>query len=241
MTHVLLVEDSQVQADALRGELETAGFVVSTATNGVQALAKLDAQDVDVVLSDVVMPEMGGYELCRHLSQSSRHRGVPVVLLATSVRPLDVVAALEAGADNFIRKPPDRGQLVDRLRAAVENRKRRETSRARIGVQIGFLGRSIDVAADRHGILDLLFSTFEELIEDARAMQAREGQLEEARSDLQRRVEELEATNRRLTAVAGGVGRAGAVPLAPHGGTASSADEESGGADDGGSGVTRGT
>lgn len=201
VTGVLLVEDSPTQAAALTAELEAADFRVTRVAGGLEALARLEDQEFDVVLSDVVMPGMDGYELCRRVKADPRYGQLPVILLTSLTGPLDVVAALESGADNFIRKPPPPGQVVSRLRSAVFNRRERDTGRARMGVQIMFMDRLIDVTADRQQILDLLISTFEDLVETSREMRDRDDQLEAAHAALEQQLHQVDAAYARLQAV----------------------------------------
>jgi len=202
MVHVLAVEDSPTQAARLCADLEAAGFDVTLAASGAEAVRLLEQDPVyDVIASDVVMPGMTGYDLCRHVKDDPRLREIPVLLLTSLTDPLEVVNGLESGADNFIRKPYDNDQLMTRLRAAVHNRELRKSGRLQVGVQLSFLDREFDITADRQQILDLLISTFEELVVTSRAVQTREAELEQAHSVLERQLQSLELERQRLRAV----------------------------------------
>src|SRR5579872_5361321 len=96
---ILIVEDSPTQARELRLVLEDEGFCVEHAADGEQGLAAIDRAEFDLVLSDVVMPGISGYELCRRI-KSGPHGRVPVVLLTMLSEPQDVIKGLECGADN---------------------------------------------------------------------------------------------------------------------------------------------
>ena len=89
--------------------LEDQGFEVVGASEGAKALKLFSAGDFDLVLSDVVMPGMTGYELCRAIKNDRHKAHVPVVLLTSLSDPMDVIRGLECGADNFVRKPYDAG------------------------------------------------------------------------------------------------------------------------------------
>lgn len=117
---VLAAEDSPTQAAFLRRSLEQAGFEVRLAGNGVEALALADRERFDVVVSDVVMPELGGYELCRDLKAA--RPDLPVILLTALDDPLGFAHAQEAGADNFVRKPYEPAEIVQRVRAVLRAR-----------------------------------------------------------------------------------------------------------------------
>ena len=201
MVHVLAVEDSPTQAARLCADLEAAGFEVTLASSGAEAKTLLENPVYDVVASDVVMPGMTGYDLCRHMKDDPRLRELPVLLLTSLTDPLEVVKGLESGADNFIRKPYDVEQLTSRLRAAVHNRELRKSGRLQVGVQLSFLDREFDITADRQQILDLLISTFEELVVTSRAVRAREAELEQAHGVLERQLATIELERQRLRAV----------------------------------------
>lgn len=201
MIRVLAVEDSPTQAAALCADLESTGFTVSLARNGSEALDLLVADEFDVVVSDVVMPEMDGYELCRRVKSSSGTQAIPFVLLTSLSDPLDVVNGLQSGADNFLRKPYQAEQLVARLRTAVGNRDLRRAGQLDEGIQLSFLEREFRITAERQQILDLLISTFEELVVASRELRAREEDLAAAHVHLERELHAVEVERSRLRAV----------------------------------------
>src|SRR5882757_6701018 len=104
MTRVLIVEDSPTQARELAFLLEAEGFDVDVAVDGERGLERCLAEEYDVVLSDVVMPGLDGYELCRRIKDDPRRHRVPVILLTSLTEPMDIIRGLECGADNFITK-----------------------------------------------------------------------------------------------------------------------------------------
>ena len=115
---ILVVEDSRTQAAAVAAILRAEHFEVLTVSNGVAALDALDEAPFDLVLSDVQMPAMDGYELCRHIKERPGEP-LPVILLTTLDSPQDVLDGLACGAQNFVSKPFDRGVLLRRLRQAL--------------------------------------------------------------------------------------------------------------------------
>ena len=102
-SHILVVDDSPTQAHMAVADLESQGYRATSAASGEQALTLLANLDFDLVLTDVVMPGMGGYDLCRRIKETTPD--LPVVMLTSLREPLDVVDALQAGADGFLRKP----------------------------------------------------------------------------------------------------------------------------------------
>ena len=112
--HILLVEDSSTQAVFTRGVLESAGHTVEVARNGRDGLAAARGAPFDIVITDVRMPLMDGFELCRTLKEEFAGR-LPVVLLTSVTDSKDVVLSLEAGADNFVGKPFEPAVLLGRV------------------------------------------------------------------------------------------------------------------------------
>src|SRR5690554_2754923 len=121
---ILAVEDSLTQRERLGAELAAAGFDVVLAADGEEALGLLGDGRFDLVLTDVVMPRVDGYELCRRVKAVAPD--LPVVVLTSLTDPTEIFRGLEAGADNFLRKPYQVDQLVGRLREVLEAQRRRE-------------------------------------------------------------------------------------------------------------------
>ena len=119
MTRVVVVEDSKTQAFRLKSVLVKAGFSVELTSNGEAGLAACLAEPPDLVISDIVMPKMDGYALCRALRSNEATAKVPVLLLTSLAEPLDAVRALAAGADNFVSKPYEDGALLARVRRTL--------------------------------------------------------------------------------------------------------------------------
>ena len=104
MARVLVVDDSATQAEEARFILESAGFSVEVARSGQAGLDRLGAGGFDLVVSDILMPDLTGYELCSRAKAADATKHVPIVLLTSLGDPLDVIQALECGADGFITK-----------------------------------------------------------------------------------------------------------------------------------------
>ncbi len=164
MPRILVVEDSRMQLEELRLILEAEGFAVDAAPDAAQALAQLQTAPYDLVLSDVMMPDHSGYDLCRKIKTHPRTKDVPVVLLSQLSDPLDILRGLESGADNFITKPYDPNYLLHRVRGILDNRARRRAGEAEDGPLLSFRGRGVTITSDKEQILDLLFATLEEVV-----------------------------------------------------------------------------
>ncbi|MGB9618762.1 MAG: response regulator, partial [Desulfomonilaceae bacterium] len=122
---ILIVEDSPTQAARLQFILEEHGFKVSWTANGKAALEYLQKNHPTLVVSDVVMPEMDGYELCSKIKQDEKLKDIPVILLTALSDPSDIIKGLESGADNFITKPYQERFLISRIQYILINRELR--------------------------------------------------------------------------------------------------------------------
>jgi two-component system cell cycle response regulator len=116
---VLVVDDILSNVKLLEAKLSAEYFEVVTAFNGLEALAKVEAHEPDIILLDVMMPGMDGFEVCRRIKQNPKTAHVPVVMVTALDQPSDRVAGLDAGADDFLTKPVDDAALFARVRSLV--------------------------------------------------------------------------------------------------------------------------
>src|SRR5271169_3782620 len=116
---VLVVDDILSNVKLLEAKLTAEYFEVVTAFNGVDALARVAETAPDIVLLDVMMPGMDGFEVCRRIKSDPKTAHVPVVMVTALDQPSDRVAGLEAGADDFLTKPVDDAALFARVRSLV--------------------------------------------------------------------------------------------------------------------------
>jgi len=121
---VLVAEDSDVIREAIRRELTQAGFDVTTAFDGEQALRISKEQRFDAVSSDVMMPNRDGYELVRALRTDPNYRDVPIVMVTSKDARIDAVRGYDAGADAYLTKPADAEELIRTLDALLQKRRR---------------------------------------------------------------------------------------------------------------------
>ena len=116
MTRVLVVEDEESYSDALAYMLRKEGFEVSLAATGPDAIAEFEKTGADIVLLDLMLPDMPGTEVCRRIRQTS---SVPVIMVSAKDSEVDKVVGLELGADDYVTKPYSPRELVARIRAVL--------------------------------------------------------------------------------------------------------------------------
>jgi two-component system, OmpR family, response regulator RegX3 len=116
VARVLVVEDEESFSDALSYMLRKEGFEVAVAPTGTHALTEFDRNGADIVLLDLMLPEMSGTEVCRQLRQKS---AVPIIMVTARDSEIDKVVGLEIGADDYITKPYSPRELVARVRAVL--------------------------------------------------------------------------------------------------------------------------
>ena len=194
---ILLVEDSATQAARLQHLLSGKGYAIRVASNGRKALQEIAKSKPRLVLSDVVMPEMNGYELCRAIKGDPATHDIPVILVTSLIDPKDIVSGLECGADNFVRKPYADDYLLKRIQHVLLNQelRRAEAVRVDLGIVVYLGGQKHFINAERQQILDLLISTYEQAVAVNEELQVREHQIVELNEHLARRAEELEVIN----------------------------------------------
>lgn len=182
---ILIAEDSPTQAQRLRNILEQQGYEVGVAANGRLALEMAPQFRPALLISDVIMPEMDGYELCQRIKADPSLRDIPVILVTTMSDPQDVIRGLECGADNFVLKPYDERYLLSRVQYVVLNRELRRTEEAGMGVEIYFNGQRHFITADRLQILNLLLSTYDAAIQRNRELNDSKEALETSNKELE--------------------------------------------------------
>ena len=113
---VLVVDDDPVIQKLLQVNFEMEGYSVITAGDGEEGLRRAQSERPDIVLLDIMMPKMNGLEVAAALKADDETAGIPVILLSAKAQSSDVQAGMEAGADDYITKPFDPLELLDRVR-----------------------------------------------------------------------------------------------------------------------------
>jgi len=152
---ILIVDDQPQDRRLIQAILEPYGYEIRCAASGDEAVHLIETDPPDLILLDVVMPEMNGYDVCRQVRAAEATRLLPIVMLTAS-RDQDKVAGIEVGADDFIVKPIDRHELLARVRSLLRIKSFHDTI-ARQAAELAELNRTLEdrVAAQVAEILSL--------------------------------------------------------------------------------------
>ncbi|MBE0647400.1 MAG: response regulator [Bacteroidales bacterium] len=192
-SYIMAVEDSVVQAKRLKHFLDGNNLnnqVFYTATEAYEAAVSTPPI---LIISDIVMPGMDGYEFCKKLKENPDLKDIPIILLTSLRDPLDIIKGLQAGADNFITKPYEEKYLLSRINYLLANREIRKSGGGEMVLEIVFRGNKYAINSDKKQILDLLLSVYEAAVQ-------RNDELILAQEQLQALNENLTAANRELEA-----------------------------------------
>lgn len=174
---VLIVEDSPIQMEMLRRTLEGEGFNVIRAINGKEGLTKAFKTLPDIIISDISMPEMDGYDMCYEIKHTQSTKDIPVILFTQFSDPEDIIKGLVSGADNFIVKPApqltnSRTNLIEILKSLLVDRQDKRLKSSIVhpdekdgsGIEVNIEGKNYLIHSSRRQILTLLLSTYESAV-----------------------------------------------------------------------------
>ncbi len=190
---ILLVEDSPTQLLKLRHVLDRHGYgTLTSARNGEEALAALAMHLPTLVITDINMPGMDGYELCQRIKDDPKLKELPVILLTSLSDPKDILRGLECGADNFIVKPYDEEFLISRIQYVLANLRLRREAGGK-ATEIYFAGHKYQLTSERIHSIDLLLSTYETAVQKNLELSHAKEQLEQQAEQLREKNAEMQA------------------------------------------------
>ena len=196
---ILIVEDNRTQAEYMRHILEKEGYPVTIAVNGRDALNLVNKKRPTLILTDVMMPEMNGYELCSAIKSDPVTADIPVILVTHLFNPVDVIKGLEAGADNFIIKPYTPEVIHTRIACILQTTKKSDPDYHPEQLSVVFSDRSYTITATKLQIVNILLSTYEVAIKNNTDLQLAQEKLHYLNDQMQNTLEELQKSNRDLS------------------------------------------
>lgn len=192
--HILVVEDSPIQSEMLRRLLVGQGYTCQIAMDGAEGLAALRASRFDLVISDITMPVLDGYQMCTEIKQDRQFKPIPVILLTALSNPVDVIRGLNAGAEAYLTKPYDKERLLRQVKQLLAAPPVNDHADAKVApISIDISGQLHTVTADRRQILHMLVSTYDNAVEQNRVLRKMEEDLREFNQTLESRVRERTA------------------------------------------------
>ena len=171
---ILLVEDSRFQAKLIRMLLDENGYAVRVARNGREGLGAVDEERPSLILSDIVMPVMDGFEMCRTIKSQDGLKHIPIVLLTTQSRPQDVLLGLESGADSYVTKPYDEKILLSTIEATISSAARLLGDESEDECLLALDGQFHTIKAGRRQMINFLLSAYRDsFLQNQRMEEAR--------------------------------------------------------------------
>ena len=165
MPKILIVEDEKTISDIVAFNLSREGYTIEAAYDGIEGFEKALLPDVDLILLDVMLPGMDGFEICRRVRQQSE---VPIIMLTAREEEADKVFGLEIGADDYITKPFSMRELTARVRANLRRQITAEPKAGAADLRVGALevyedahivkkdGRTLELTAREYDIIKFL-------------------------------------------------------------------------------------
>jgi diguanylate cyclase (GGDEF)-like protein len=161
---ILVVEDSRVQAKGLQRFLQKHGYQVLLAFNGREGLAAAKECKPRVIMADIVMPVMDGFEMCRAIRADENLNKIPIVMVTSLSDAGDIIRGLEAGADSYVSKPYEEEVLLARIWDALSLSKMNYDPVSEKALEVVFRGKTYSITARRSQILSLLLSTYDDAV-----------------------------------------------------------------------------
>jgi diguanylate cyclase (GGDEF)-like protein len=157
---ILVVEDSRFQAKLIQALLEENGYVVRVARNGQEGLNAVKDERPSIIVSDIVMPVMDGFEMCRAIKSQDGLKRIPIVLLTTQSKPQDVLHGLESGADSYVTKPYDEKILLSTIEVTLSSASRMLGNESEAECLLALEGEFYSINAGRRQMVNFLLSAY---------------------------------------------------------------------------------
>ncbi len=195
---ILVVEDSPTQSMYLKLLLEGEGYGIHTARDGREGLAAASEKRPRLIISDVMMPEMSGYEMCRAIKDDPNLAEIPLILLTTLSDPEDILKGIEAKADYYLTKPFDETALLSRVKDVLTHTPAVKTGEKWEELEIVIGGKLRKVRSTSTRIMNLLLSTYENAVQRNTELLKAQEELRELNEKLEERVYDLRVSENRF-------------------------------------------
>lgn len=201
MTQILVVEDSTTQRLLLQGILEKSGYSVAVACNGKEGLETAYLQPPELIITDIRMPGMDGYEMCWRIKNDPKLSHIPVILLSGLANTEDIVLGLEALGDSYIIKPFEEEEILYNVDKLLKDQPEESHSDLLEPLYLLLNDESFTVRSGRRQILNFLLSVYESAIRRNTMLEEIQTQVRVANEQLTERTRDLEASETRFRAL----------------------------------------
>ncbi len=162
---ILIAEDSTTQAEQIKHLLESHNYKVTIAGDGKKAMDWLVNHKPSIVISDIMMPEINGYELCKKIKSNKTTGHIPVILLTQLFDADEIIEGLSCGADSFITKPYHEEFLLSHIKKLLTEENPTEHKKVPFGVEILYKGEKRQIQAEQQNVIKLMLSIYEGAIQ----------------------------------------------------------------------------
>jgi len=174
--HILVVEDSPTQAMILSKQLQEKGVQTKVVKNGKEALSSLEAHLPTLIISDIMMPEINGFDLCKKIRAAPKTKALPIILYTALYDPHDVLNAIACGANYFLTKPSRPELILSFIEDFLCSKSQTEEIH---NINFSFAGETCSVSADLNKVATLLLSTYGNAMEKNKALELAQRELKE--------------------------------------------------------------
>ena len=187
---ILIVEDSLTQLEFLKQVFLNKGHDVFIASNGIDALEEIKKHCPSIVISDISMPVMDGYELCRSIKNNELLNKLPVILLTGLSDPEEILKSIQAGADCYMTKPCDDQLLLSKIDDLIANNNNLCINAPHTAMNFAYKGKQYMIDANGPQILNILVSTYENMVNQNNKLRAIEMEQKNLNQQLSKKVDE---------------------------------------------------
>ncbi|MBF0344518.1 MAG: response regulator [Nitrospirae bacterium] len=185
---ILVVEDSMVQRELLRRTLAKSGYGVIAAKNGAEGLSLTQSRRPSLIISDIAMPVMDGYEMCYKIKIDEELKHIPVILLTALSDTKEIIRGLQSEADYYITKPYDEDYILQSIENILSSPARENNEVSQDILQISLMGEDYKIKSKPKHILNLLLSTYENAVRKNRELIKAQIELETLNEELEDKV-----------------------------------------------------